>query len=105
MGESYTFPLKVNSVILSGTDGIFDNLFDDMLLSHVKNHISPIKKYFPNELEVVLDRLVDSIVDDAYIKSRNTSYFSPFQSDCHKNHTEWSGGKPDDMTLVVGMVI
>lgn len=76
--------------IVMATDGLFDNLFDQDILSIVESnmHCHPTT-------------IAQAIVEHATIKSKDPLYLSPF---AQKAGWMERGGKPDDITAIVSLV-
>ena len=85
--------IQVNDLVIVGTDGVFDNLFDSDI-------IQVVNRLANSSLEVISE----AIGDLAYEKSLDKSWLSPFAVGARKGGYEFVGGKSDDITLVVGMV-
>lgn len=90
--------LRQGDMVLLATDGLFDNVPQNLLVRvlgtmHGTDDV--------NELQALADVLVDAADQLAH----NTSYQSPF---CMRAKTQQipvgSGGKPDDITVILGSV-
>lgn len=89
--EIYTLGVEPNDVIVMGTDGLFDNVFPKTMVHVVKKGKNP--KEMAKELSNI-----------AYLNSRKPNVSSPFAKLAKKNKIKWSGGKPDDITVIVAKV-
>ena len=49
--------------------------------------------------------LASHIAENAFSKSLDKSYFSPFAQEAAKEGYRFDGGKSDDITVVVGKVV
>ncbi len=77
-----------------GSDGVFDNLFDDQIKDCLKAHKA-------------LDEMADCIATYAEFVSYQNKYISPYTSSAvaHGLKEEDNlGGKPDDITVIVSKV-
>jgi len=72
-------------------NSLWDNLDDDMILDVIN------KNYKIDDLSKILAR-------EAYEKSNDKNYFSPFAKKAQENKKYYLGGKPDDITIIVGLV-
>lgn len=85
--------LQVNDIVIVGTDGVFDNLFDADIIDIVqKSKIGEVRT------------IADKIAQLAYEKSLDTKYNSPFSIGAKKSGYRFVGGKSDDITVAVGIV-
>ena len=80
-----------------GTDGLFDNLFDDQIIELIKPHV---KESESGDLRDV-NKLADSIATEAERLSRDSNYISPFAKAAQSKIPGYSGGKQDDITVAV----
>jgi hypothetical protein len=48
--------------------------------------------------------LAKDLVDEAFDKSNDKNYFSPFAKKAQENKKFYIGGKPDDITVIVAYV-
>jgi protein phosphatase PTC7 len=94
--QSTTFTVQEGDIILLGTDGLFDNMKDDMILRHV----SQLKN---NSLEDI-QKVANSIADEAHKLAFDPTYVSPFAVSAAANGFQVMGGKPDDVTVLVARV-
>ena len=77
------------------SDGLLDNLFDDDILPCLQKE--PLGKLAP-------DRVARCLGDLALKYSANKSADSPFSVHAREEGLKHPGGKPDDITVVVGQV-
>ncbi|XP_030381691.1 protein phosphatase PTC7 homolog [Scaptodrosophila lebanonensis] len=96
--EILCLAVKPGDVILLATDGIFDNVSDDLLLQVV------------SELEgvndpVQLQMAANCLALMARMLSFNSDYISPFTLNARRNNIEAIGGKPDDITVILATVV
>lgn len=90
------FKLKEGDLIVLATDGLWDNLNEITLL----NNLSELKSFKSDELEKVAKKIVDKTVR----LSRDPLYYSPFAMSARQNQISMTGGKPDDITLLLARV-
>jgi protein phosphatase PTC7 len=84
-----------NDILVIGTDGLFDNLFDIRI-------IELIKPFIRGRDDILDPTLVAEIIArEAEKFSRNQGYMSPFAKNARTHFFDYVGGKPDDITVVV----
>jgi protein phosphatase PTC7 len=85
-------------LILIASDGVYDNLFDHEILSIIQSH-----KHLPINTSI----LAQEIASAAYTKSKIQSNVSiPFNERLEQcSHIICDGGKEDDITVVVALLI
>ena len=85
-----------NDIVVLGTDGLWDNLFDDQILSVIKPFFETNKKI--KELD-----LIASLISELCEKySLSPKYKSPFSI---KSEGLYLGGKTDDITIVLAQIV
>lgn len=95
--DTHSFPVKDGDVILVATDGVFDNVPNDLLLETLKG-IEGEKD------EVKLQMTANTIALMARSLSFDSSFMSPFAINARKSNINTIGGKPDDITVVIATV-
>ncbi|KAI8613203.1 phosphatase 2C-like domain-containing protein [Chytriomyces sp. MP71] len=113
---NWAVKVREGDLVILGSDGIFDNLFDEDILdivnTHPHNHTPiPAQTHFttiprarilrtdPHEIaNAVLARARDISLDSG------PTVTSPFQERAVKEGLYYQGGKLDDLTIVVGIV-
>lgn len=95
--ETGEVPVEEGDVVVAGTDGLFDNMFDEELERVVRMGAA---------LGLPAKNMADVIAGVAYEMSRNRARDSPFSVESRRHHRadRWSGGKEDDITVVVAFV-
>jgi len=96
--KEYTFNLKDGDIIVAGSDGLWDNMFPTQVLEIIRG--SGLRS------ATQLAKIITSV---AYELSQGTNMWSPFAQDAYEDQkvydvTQWKGGKPDDITVVVAVV-
>lgn len=94
--------MKEGDVIVLGSDGVFDNLYDNDILTIVKKALDTNKKQ-PSEVFKKL-QLAQEIANNAHEKAKDKNYFSPFAKGAAESGKKYSGGKMDDITVLVAVV-
>jgi len=103
--DPYEFTCEWGDLLLVATDGIFDNLFEHQIADIVARR-------FPNDAAVrrernisaALDALAMDLANEALQASMNREIETPFSLEARENHYEYTGGKEDDITVVVSLV-
>lgn len=90
-----SFKLIEGDLICLATDGLWDNLNDDMLLKMLKNK-------FENSNDIQL--AADNIVEHTVKLSLDAQYLSPFAIAAKQHQRDYEGGKPDDITVLLARV-
>ena len=78
-----------------GSDGLFDNLFDIKIIELMR----PFIRGRDDILDPTL--VAELIAKEAEKFSYNQAYVSPFAKGAREAFFDYSGGKPDDITVVV----
>eukprot|EP01006_Ploeotia_vitrea_P049741 TRINITY_DN67371_c2_g2_i1.p1 TRINITY_DN67371_c2_g2~~TRINITY_DN67371_c2_g2_i1.p1 ORF type:complete len:678 (-),score=353.39 TRINITY_DN67371_c2_g2_i1:150-2183(-) len=91
--DNYALPVRPGDVIVLGTDGLFDNMSEDEIMEVVRReiHLGPhqvARQLAATAKDYSLDRMRDG----------------PFAIMAKDNGTLWSGGRPDDITVLVAVV-
>lgn len=100
-----------SDLIVIATDGLFDNLFDYEICSICSGAISPYEsvQLLKNpDLYSSPHNISKALANAAYIKSLDPKAKTPFSKHCGVNSELWqfsTGGKLDDITVVVAWVV
>lgn len=95
--DTLSFPVKEGDVILVATDGVFDNVPEKLLLDVLKDVegvTDPVK----------LQMTANSLALMARSLSFDSEFMSPFAINARRNNINATGGKPDDITVVLATV-
>ncbi|RZF45301.1 hypothetical protein LSTR_LSTR011117 [Laodelphax striatellus] len=95
--DTCNFPVEDGDVILVATDGVFDNVPDQMLLSElsrVQGERDPVK----------IQHVANSIAWMARSLAFDDKFMSPFALSAQANGIHTVGGKPDDITVLLATV-
>lgn len=93
-------PIKIGDIIIAGSDGLFDNLYDQDIVKTAENTV----KLFDNKLELC-ERLAKTLAEKAVNKAWDHNYRSPFARNAAKAGKKYVGGKLDDTTVVVAVAV
>lgn len=95
--QTSSIGVEEGDIILVGTDGLFDNLSEEMIL----HHVSKLKDHKAESVQNVANVLVH----DAKQLSLNPDYLSPFATNAAAyGYDDVLGGKPDDITVLLARV-
>jgi len=82
-----------------GSDGIFDNLFDDDIMQCLKGQVN-------SDLQLrAPQRASDCLSLSAEIKGYDPTYDSAFAQEARAHGRNHPGGKADDITVVVSQIL
>ena len=87
-----------NDIIVLATDGLFDNLFDVKIIELMQPFIRDRDEILDHQL------VAEIIAKEAERYSHSQDYTSPFAKSAHDYFFDYRGGKPDDITVIVGQV-
>lgn len=79
-----------------GTDGLFDNVYDEDLLTCLYPQLDKNTKTLRN-----LEEAATCLADLAEKHGYDRTYFSPFAKEAREHRRYYMGGKADDITVVV----
>lgn len=94
--QTSSFAVQAGDIILLGTDGLFDNMKEEMILQH-------ISKMKDNQFEDIQE-VANSLVIEAHNLAFDPTYLSPFAVNAAANGFNVIGGKPDDVTVLIACV-
>ncbi|EDV21568.1 uncharacterized protein TRIADDRAFT_30137 [Trichoplax adhaerens] len=88
--DEYSFLLKSDDIIIMATDGLFDNMTGKQILDIVSNQ----QKHNSQ-------RIANCLVEEARKLAFDECYISPFVRKARMHGIYATGGKPDDITVIV----
>ncbi|XP_076344823.1 protein phosphatase PTC7 homolog isoform X2 [Tachypleus tridentatus] len=94
--DTSSFRVEEGDLILVATDGLFDNLPENMILRE-------LSKLRDQEIENV-QQVVNSLALQARQLAFDATYLSPFALRARENGIDAVGGKPDDITILLASV-
>ena len=95
MTQSFQVDLVPGDVVVAGTDGLFDNLFDEEIAALV------VKSQKENRHRRTAKRIARALANAAVASGSDRTRSTPFAADCARAGIQHSGGKVDDVTVVV----
>jgi hypothetical protein len=105
-GDVNKMKLRLWDVIVIGSDGLFDNLFDKKILYIVNYEMSKVKKTDGSTYTQAAQNIVKMLTIQAKkLGERVENVWTPFGLEvAMKFQAYYSGGKNDDTTVVVAIV-
>jgi len=113
--DIYNFPLHEGDVLILGSDGLFDNLYDREILDFVDLAITPMEArqvYAQNAgtlrgpgSSTDPGALATTIAHAAYHRACDTSAASPFSACARSHGIQHTGGKLDDITVICAWAV
>lgn len=91
-----SFQIELGDIILTATDGLFDNMDDHLIL----RELSSMRDYKYETLKSTATK----IANQAHKLSFDPEYLSPFAKQAKENGYDVTGGKPDDITVLLSLV-
>ena len=93
--------------VVMGTDGLFDNLYDEDIENCLRPGIKPAGKQDDEEMFELADPegVANCMATKAYNLSKDTRYNSPFAKGAWQARIPYRGGKEDDITVIVSQII
>jgi len=97
-----TWQLQKNDILLMASDGYYDNVS----LDDTRQLIVDAVELNGFDAPEFTQKLAETLLMKAYYNSLNPDFVSPFALKCYEYYQEcdYSGGKPDDISLVVSEV-
>ncbi|KAG0742059.1 hypothetical protein G6F57_006539 [Rhizopus arrhizus] len=99
--QSFTVRVEKGDIIIMGSDGLFDNLFDKDILSIVRSHVVRQRHTLPFEPQKISDELARRA---NRISRSKMNVDCPFQEKAMGEGLYYQGGKADDISVIVAVV-
>ncbi|KAJ4831680.1 hypothetical protein Tsubulata_051591 [Turnera subulata] len=94
--EVFIISVEAGDVIVAGTDGVFDNLFEtqieELVWGGIQQGLDP-------------EEIAWSVAQQAYFVSMDRQALTPFMNASRNAQRNHSGGKQDDITVIISCVI
>ncbi|KAK0068898.1 Protein phosphatase PTC7 [Biomphalaria glabrata] len=97
VAETSSFKVQDGDILMLATDGLFDNLSEDMI-------VRTLESLHSTKEEEKIQSAACSIAEHAYKLSLDPDYMSPFALSACDIGIDLRGGKPDDITCIVARV-
>lgn len=102
--QLYGFKVEEGDLLLVGSDGVFDNLYDDELCELAENFAWPVQVQ-EAQYQLTHPEYVAKVISyAAYYKAVDQGAKTPFADSARQNNVQFSGGKMDDITAVCAWV-
>ncbi|KAG0180131.1 hypothetical protein DFQ29_001193 [Apophysomyces sp. BC1021] len=108
--QAFNVKVEKGDIIILGSDGLYDNLFDKEILHIVRSHVSAYivpgsDNRPPRLLNFDPQRLSEALASRAKSVSEDKCYAdSPFQTRATNEGIYYQGGKADDISVIVAVV-
>ncbi|CAG8546291.1 phosphatase 2C-like domain-containing protein [Gigaspora rosea] len=99
--QEFTIKIQKGDLIVIGSDGIFDNLYEEDILEEIAQFTNPQQ----GGLRVDPQVISDSLAWRAKAASEDINHESPFQSRAMQEGLYYQGGKKDDISVLVASII
>ena len=97
---SFSVSVSEGDIVILGTDGLYDNLFDEDILQVVK-----LECEGRNPVTIDPKRITDILLKKAReVAEDNRTAVSPFEQRAIQEGMYYRGGKMDDITVIAGVV-
>ncbi|KAJ1538621.1 hypothetical protein HK096_001407, partial [Nowakowskiella sp. JEL0078] len=107
--QVYRLKVKPGDLIILGTDGFYDNVFDEEILNIIRQHWYHQLEDAGNDIHLAqLDpqKLTDALAKRAReVAEDSKATNSPFQTRAVEEGLYYQGGKLDDITIVAGVIV
>lgn len=94
--QIFTVEVESGDILVVGTDGLFDNMFENEIRDVVK---------MASEVGCNPRQVAWAVAEHAYDKSTSRKAYTPFMQASLACGREFSGGKVDDITVVVANIV
>ncbi|XP_078363501.1 protein phosphatase PTC7 homolog [Oculina patagonica] len=94
--ESTSFSVELGDLIVLATDGLFDNVSTERILKE----LSQLEDHSTESIQ----HITDSLAHLARTHSYDPHYLSPFAEQARCEGINITGGKPDDITVLIAVV-
>lgn len=92
MGQNVQQKLKEGDWVVVATDGLYDNVSDKDIVQRAMGATNSMD-------------LAEELGELASARSIDENFVSPFMQAARQNNVKWSGGKPDDISVVTFKVV
>ena len=102
-GESMAHNVEQGDIIVLGSDGLWDNLHRATIVDMIRPYVNwtEANPYgMIDDISLVAEMLAKEAEKFSYL----SNYMSPFAEGARAHGYECSGGKPDDITVIVAQV-
>ncbi|KAK9767533.1 hypothetical protein K7432_002633 [Basidiobolus ranarum] len=97
--QAFTVKVQKGDIVILGSDGIYDNLSDEDILDIVLRSTSS------SLVNINPQKISDALAKQAKIVSEDSTFPSPFQDRAMQEGFYYQGGKIDDISVLVALVV
>lgn len=103
--EHIKFEVNIGDLVVVATDGVFDNIFDYELEEMINENIDVYLDPKGPALKDALDKCSKLVATTAHRYGLDRKRHGPFSKNATLFGYDYSGGKTDDVTVVLGYVV
>ena len=98
--------LEQNDVIVAATDGVWDNLYEAEMSHIIKSAsaLAPTASDSSAQSDSSPETVARAIAEASHLHGKDDRFLSPFTVNAQRHGLTFSGGKLDDVTVVVSRV-
>ncbi|KAE8055120.1 hypothetical protein FH972_011981 [Carpinus fangiana] len=96
LAEIFPVDVKAGDMLIVGTDGLFDNMFERQIRDIAR---------LGAEVGLYPEQVAWAIAEHAYHNSMKKKVYTPFMKAAKNSGRVFSGGKPDDITVMVAYIV
>lgn len=93
--------LQEGDYVVLGSDGLFDNIFDEKIVEMVWNHEQRAQMFERPDFAKMLQRLTHDMVELCKKISKDNTTCTPFAKYAQAYNYAYSGGKHDDIACII----
>ena len=101
-GDNYEWVPIENDIVIIGSDGFFDNIFEQEIINFLNFYCPLISKN--DKLERSIKFTLEKMSDFTETISKSPNIFTPFSLEATKNGLYHKGGKLDDITVIMALI-
>lgn len=102
--DLYTFDLQEGDMLVAGSDGVFDNLFESDISSLCNSAVSPYEANHDSTSPTDPTHMATALAQAASAKAGDRTSLTPFSRNAQRSGVRHTGGKLDDICVVVAWV-
>lgn len=102
MAERSTLPVQAGDILLLATDGLWDNVWERDLVDTLTSRVQQQESSSSPD-KTALERIARDLVQKARVAAASEKD-SPFANEAKRHGKDYSGGKPDDITVLIAVI-
>jgi len=103
--ELYSFPVEQGDLLILGSDGVFDNLYDHEICELAEQMVWPLEVQDGDFSLTHPEHVAKTLSFAAYFRACDGNANTPFSDSARHNNVNFRGGKMDDITVVCAWVM